>query len=206
MSERDGRGLNHDDSPAGGGGLQLPDELKRLEAQLSTLVPLRDRLERERLAFLAGQASVAESTELPRTLLGMRLNHEAWPAAFAGMTAVAASLLGLLITQMASVEQPSFAPIRIAGSDTAPRTEENREVRNVLSTSDVYRLDIDDLLARGDAVSAGRSGRLDTVPGDLPTRPELTPTSWEQVLEGFRSGGPSSNDSSNLHPIRGVQS
>ena len=73
-------------------------DLSELEAALAALVPRAERLNRDRLMFLAGQASVeskngqpgspASATARPRRRAGW-----AWPAAFATMTGVAASLL-----------------------------------------------------------------------------------------------------------------
>ncbi|NQT14713.1 MAG: hypothetical protein HQ582_18295 [Planctomycetes bacterium] len=71
-------------------GEELPPELKAVEAELADLCPREDRLDRERLAFLAGQASVAGRTG--RTAW-------AWPASLAGMTAVAATLLVILLVR-----------------------------------------------------------------------------------------------------------
>jgi hypothetical protein len=67
---------------------ELPPELKAMEAELSALRPRDDRLDRERLVFLAGRASTAGRPAMGRW---------AWPAAFAGMTAVAAGLLVALV-------------------------------------------------------------------------------------------------------------
>jgi hypothetical protein len=67
---------------------ELPPELKAMEAELSALRPRDDRLDRERLVFLAGQASTADRPAMGRW---------AWPAAFAAMTAVAAGLLVALV-------------------------------------------------------------------------------------------------------------
>ena len=41
-----------------------PHELKSFEAKLAALVPRDDRLDRERLAFLAGQASMTDFVSL----------------------------------------------------------------------------------------------------------------------------------------------
>jgi len=62
-----------------------PEDLKALEAALAALVPRGDRLDRDRLMFLAGQAAGSQ----PRAAR----HRWAWPAAFSAMTAAAASLL-----------------------------------------------------------------------------------------------------------------
>lgn len=74
---------------------ELPAELKAIEAELASLVPRTDELDRERLIFMAGQASAQKATMLPGAFLG----RMAWPAATATMTAVAASLLVILVMQ-----------------------------------------------------------------------------------------------------------
>ena len=69
---------------------ELPPELKAIEAELAALSPREDRLDRQRLIFLAGQASAAGR--------GGRSGW-AWPASLAGMTAVAATLLVMLLVR-----------------------------------------------------------------------------------------------------------
>jgi len=69
-------------------------ELKGLEAQLCRLRPRTDRLDRDRLLFLAGQAA-AEHPKVPRE--PNRLPGWAWPTSFVGMTSVAAALLCMLV-------------------------------------------------------------------------------------------------------------
>lgn len=74
---------------------ELPAELKVIEAELAALVPRTDGLDRERLIFLAGQASAQSAT-------ASRGGHAVamiWPMATAAMTAVAASLLVVLLTR-----------------------------------------------------------------------------------------------------------
>jgi hypothetical protein len=69
-------------------------ELSELEAALAALAPRAERLNRDRLMFLAGQASVepkisqAAQPQLP--------SRWAWPVAFAAMSGIAASLLAAL--------------------------------------------------------------------------------------------------------------
>ncbi len=69
-----------------------PEDLKALEAALAALVPRGDRLDRDRLMFLAGQTAASQ----PGAALSRRW---AWPAAFSAMTAVAASLLAVLVVR-----------------------------------------------------------------------------------------------------------
>jgi hypothetical protein len=98
---------------------ELPD-LKAIREALGSLVPRRDRLDRERLMFLAGQASREPNEEgaadaadghlnatpglfvVSRQIAlhagnGRRPHRWGWPAAFAGMSTVAAGLLVALV-------------------------------------------------------------------------------------------------------------
>ena len=88
--------MNHDhgghpSQPAPGDPAR-PQALGALEAQLATLRPREDRLDRERLMFLAGQASVAAARQ-PLSA-GRRW---AWPVSFGAMTTAAAVLLVLTV-------------------------------------------------------------------------------------------------------------
>jgi hypothetical protein len=73
----------------------LPPELKAIEAELASLRPRTDRLDRERLIFLAGQQSVVGG----QISTAKHAGRWAWPAAFSAMTAVAASLLVALLVR-----------------------------------------------------------------------------------------------------------
>jgi hypothetical protein len=112
---------------------------------LSSLVPRTDRLDRDRLMFLAGQQSgvvgrVGQAqrrpTDLSETADGgmpdggsaLRLTHPtrtrwAWPAAFAAMTAVAAALAILLAIQPALPNAGSNpkSPVASANDRKPPR-------------------------------------------------------------------------------------
>ncbi|MGA2064785.1 MAG: hypothetical protein ABSG86_07440 [Thermoguttaceae bacterium] len=88
---------------------QLP-ELTAFEAALAALAPRVERFDREQLIFRAGRASALRGTTRPRR----RWAGWGWPAAFAAMTAVAASLLVMLCARPAPnaavrLEQPEAA-------------------------------------------------------------------------------------------------
>ncbi len=76
-----------------------------LEAALGALVPRTERLNRDRIMFLAGQASVQSKNSQPAIPPGTTgPQHRAgwaWPAAFTTMTGVAASLLMALVIRPA---------------------------------------------------------------------------------------------------------
>jgi hypothetical protein len=67
-------------------------DLSEFEAALGALVPRAERLDRERLMFLAGQASVELQNSQPGTTRQSRARW-AWPAACTTMTGIAAALL-----------------------------------------------------------------------------------------------------------------
>jgi len=73
---------------------ELPPELEAIEGELRSLRPRDDRLDRERLAFLAGQSSV-----IGRPTGRGAAARWAWPGACAGMTAVAAALSVALVVR-----------------------------------------------------------------------------------------------------------
>jgi hypothetical protein len=72
---------------------ELRPDLKSLEAELALLCPRTDRLSRDRLMFLAGQASAA-GRAVGRKPFGAAWG---WPAALGALTAAAASLLTVLL-------------------------------------------------------------------------------------------------------------
>jgi hypothetical protein len=73
----------------------LNDELAAVEAALGSVGPGPSRLDRDRVMFLAGRASLAK----PPVGRAHRNRRWAWPAAFSAMTAVAATLLVILVAQ-----------------------------------------------------------------------------------------------------------
>ncbi|MFH1267357.1 MAG: hypothetical protein ABIK89_16660, partial [Planctomycetota bacterium] len=84
---------------------ELSPELKAIEAELAALSPREDRMNRERLVFLAGRASVGGRVAGRGSLVA----GWAWPASTAGMTAVAATLLVMLLVRP---EPPAVERIR----------------------------------------------------------------------------------------------
>ncbi len=80
-----------------------PLELKAIEAALAALVPTAGGLDRDRLMYLAGRASVLATGEA-------RKFRWAWPIATAAMTAVAAALLAVVSLRLAD---PAPRPLEI---------------------------------------------------------------------------------------------
>jgi len=92
--------------------------LSELEAALAALVPRMEGINRDRLMFLAGQASVepvGQIANLPEVRQIKNLSHF-WPAAFAAMTAIAASLLVALIIRPAPQATGQGAEQKVAVS------------------------------------------------------------------------------------------
>ena len=120
---------------------QLSPHIQALEAQLAALRPREDRLDRERLMFLAGQASVVQSH---RPAFARR--RRAWTVSI-GATVAAALLLSLVLRP------------RPNASDRATRSSAYRAVGSVqlgasLSPSDERILRVGMPPARVDQVTA----------------------------------------------------
>jgi hypothetical protein len=95
MSEKEQSQAKHTEHLTPGGEADLPPELKAIEAELAALRPRSNRLDRERLIFLAGQQAATEGKIDPV----YRHTARHWPAGFAAMTAVASVLLVMLLIQ-----------------------------------------------------------------------------------------------------------
>jgi hypothetical protein len=170
-----------DEKLTGNAAGDMPRDLKALEARIAQLVPQSGRLDRERLMFLAGQASVV-STDPQVSLLGLHLSARAWPRAFVAMSAVAAALFVMLLTR------PSLSDSSLAGHSSVAdidRTVESgrrhfgelgHRQGDVLSVADAHRDDVEDRLAKRESGS-----REITLDEDLGGQ-VLTPSSWEQLI------------------------
>ena len=124
--------------------------LTPLEAALAALTPRAERLDRERLMFLAGRASVlgdrgqgataglsgsGHDSTAGQASRGTRPPHTrqvrwAWPTAFAAMTAVAAGLLVALVIQSGRHAAPAISvpSDSVAGNgDRQPTTSPRRD-------------------------------------------------------------------------------
>jgi hypothetical protein len=180
---------------------ELSNELRQFAAELSRLQPRDDRLDRERLAFFAGQASVANIRSRPRRTRGLRLESRMWPAAFAAMSAVAATLLFLLVTRPDMPNVPSIA--------TNDRIQFKQKIsgdlhygsRGVLTTQDVHSGDLEARLAKLEAEQKelGASTRFDER-----TSPVFTPAAWRQAVDEVDSPKPLPQKSSTLSSNQGI--
>jgi hypothetical protein len=162
-------------------------DLKAVEAALASLAPSTGRLDRDRLMYLAGEAAAlsrfAQSKPAPshiaQTVSTVRgrvpLRRWAWPAAFSTMSAVAATLLAMLMSrpEPAVIPQIVYVPVdqptavddstesSMAGSETpiqvGPRHKEQMGNERRPAEGDYLRLR-DQVLALGlDSWSSGRS-------------------------------------------------
>jgi hypothetical protein len=193
----------NDDNPSDLSSWELPRELKSFEARLSALSPRDDRLDRERLAFLAGQASVIHDSDRPTKVLGLRLGSRGWPTAFAGMTVVAASLLVALVMQPDAAKHPTSFVNR-ALNEAAPPASELADGRAVLTARDAQWGDVEVRLAQ---LAADRVNSRELPPSsDDRDVPVLTPNSWQRVIGEGKPLAPSPSGASNDSQYRGVNS
>lgn len=183
---------------------ELPADLMRIEDHLASLRPRQDRLDRERLLFLAGRASAA--VPQPAWRCGLNLEHRAWPAAFAAMTAIAAMLFGLLVSRPAVVEQPGAHSNVADAFGPALRRPGEPERQGVLLASDAYRVDIEHLLAQRDYPEDDPSMPSPSLPDGHRDRPTLTPRDWRRLIDAPAAVAPGTNESSCLCPHQGAHS
>lgn len=183
-------------------GQPLNDELKQFATDLSRLRPRDDRLDRERLAFIAGQASVVASSDRRLKVLGLPLESRVWPAAFASMSAIAAALLVALLMRP---EGPGTR--QTAANDLVPRALQQPIVqpsidRDLFTTRDVRLSNIQSRLAKRDFDQTDSHNSMPLAPErDIPI---LTPSAWHQVIDNTKSTNPSTDDSSSLFRNRGA--
>lgn len=158
-------------------------DLAPLEAALSSLLPRAARIDRDRLMFLAGQTARQTASgghEPPGDPVEQfdnvqSLRSRAWPAAFAAMTALAASLFVLLVNRPEPqvieriVRVPIEAPLAAATSpnsgeldryaiDREPWTIEPRDLQ---THGESY------LHARDQALAFGLDSWMQTRPGQV---------------------------------------
>jgi hypothetical protein len=195
----------NDDSADHGSTHERSIGLQSFEARLAQLSPRGDRLDRERLIFLAGQASVANE-DFGRLPPGVAWHsHAGWPAAFATMSAVAATLLVMLIMRSAGTNDLATSSRDAKFTDrivTSPQQTISRAVagtQSILSARDARFGAIEDLFV---ARSQERAAWPET--DDRNTRP-LTPSAWQEVTDEMQPLAPPAG-SSNLLLYRGMNS
>jgi hypothetical protein len=179
----------------------MSNELQRFAVELARLQPRSDRLDRERLAFLAGQASVVSERSRSAKSFGVRLESRAWPAAFAAMTTIAATLLWMLLTRPDAPGVPSIAT-NVHVQDRPSYSIESIGNRTVLTTHDVRLVDIETRMAKLDAHH--NSAEAPPSAADDPARPVYTPSAWEQVIDETEPTKPLPRKSSSYRLDQGI--
>jgi hypothetical protein len=162
-------------------------ELKSFEARLASLVPRDDRLDRERLMILIGQASERAGSEpSPSPSLKGRGNVRAWQAAFGAMSAVAATLLCMLVMRPAENGLARSGDVAKRDVEVSPPEAEingpSDDGMEILVVRDVYSGDIEGRLLR----LSTTSGATDA-PIQQSKRPALTPAGWRRVFDSSTS-------------------
>jgi hypothetical protein len=121
------------------GSREIAPALKAFEAALASLVPRADRLDRDRLMFLAGQQSRVSTAHQYQSGAGLRSwwakptlrirSTWAWPAAFSAMATVAAVLAILLAIRPAvpSADSSRDSAVVSAKDQKPPRDVPARE-------------------------------------------------------------------------------
>ncbi len=158
---------------------ELNDELAHIEAALATVGPGPSRLQRDRVMYLAGRASAGPATQ-------RRTTGWAWPAAFGAMTAVAATLLAMVVAH----PQAHVA-------DHSERSVENQPLAaNVLTRrddldgsmdEDIKRPPLDDSYLRelDRVVALGREPWASTDPSPANQRHTVPLKPYPQLLESL---------------------
>jgi len=140
--------------------LGVPPELKAIEAELAALAPRDDRLNRERLLFLAGQASVRDAAVHHRA----SVRRWMWPSSFAAMTTVAAVLFVMLLArpEPALVERIVYVPSRPSPASAPDEMNADHDVEQRGEAEYVQSV------SSGDAFSYGLATRQPSLRGNLP--------------------------------------
>jgi hypothetical protein len=104
--------------------VELPEELKSIETALRQLTPLGSQLNRDRLMYMAGQASAGQALS-PASTTGRpwwkaAANRNLWPLATAALALVCITLGGLLISQRSDM--------RLVYVERTPTESENSSV------------------------------------------------------------------------------
>lgn len=196
----------------------LSKHLKAFEAELVSLRPNENRLNREQMIFLAGQASVSNAESGSSKLLGMNMESKAWPAAFAAMTAIAAMLLVMVVQVPQNLVNASPTPSQkttvleeppqIAKDSRIPESSpaiahNHVSNRNILTVSSARFGNLETLLAASASYRPEQSDSNETINKN---HPKLTPANWNHF---FQDKQPSisfpNKSSSHIHSL-GVHS
>jgi hypothetical protein len=182
----------------------LPHELQSFEARLARLAPRDDRLDRQRLAFLAGQASMSAETVQTSPPRHDWRRHPAWPAAFAGMSALAATFLAILLSRPVMTESPTRHLRNFTASDRVEAkpmtTKTPDQIAGTLSPRSALYEDVEAMLSDPVDLTMGWPNAFERA-----DRPTLTPTSWQEFSESPTTTNPPAS-SIFRRKNRGIQS
>jgi hypothetical protein len=120
-------------------------------------------------------------------LLGVPVESRAWPAAFATMTAIAASLFIALLVRPNTIQLPTSMT---TGSNThrpAPLSIELQRNQEVLAVRDAHSDNFETRLAGRATKQASQDFLLHTFDNETSV---LTPGSWQQLIGDPKSGDP----------------
>jgi hypothetical protein len=179
---------------------ELTPDLEAIERQLARLAPVPLSIDRDRLMFEAGRASVAQPRRLGYIAVPSRVGARFWPIATATMTAASVLLATMLVWQRQSamvVDQPISSDVVVRAPKKAKSTAPNSvrpEVTNAF-VSGLPRSTTGYLGVRNIALAQGigalqptmtanvepRSRNLDAPPAKQPTSREL----MDQLLPGY---------------------
>ncbi len=162
-------------------------ELKSFEARLASLSPRDDRLDRERLMFLMGQASERAGSEpSPNPSLTGRGNVRGWQAAFGAMSAIAVTLMCMLVMRPAENSLARSGAMAKKQVELSPQEAEingpSDDGMRILVVRDVYSGDFEGRVQRLSTASGGAD-----VPVEQSKRPALTPAGWRRVFDSSTS-------------------
>ena len=106
-----------------GAGLPTPPELRPIEQTLASLAPAPPRVDRDRLMFLAGQASVISDSRPPTSDLRLP-THRAWlwPASTAALAATLLALAVALLVRTAPTETIVYRDRLVTAPAAAPQS------------------------------------------------------------------------------------
>jgi hypothetical protein len=154
---------------------ELPGELKALEAALGGLKPAAGAIDRDRLMYLAGRASLERSS---------RISRFAWPLAAAALFVVSVTLGGRLYALSGRLEQ-------VAQNEHSPAVE-NRQVAGGGLPRESVALSMPRVQAAGGGSldyiqlrSAVLSGGVDALPGQTVQPPTGAAATLPTLRDAF---------------------
>ncbi|HZZ28679.1 MAG TPA: hypothetical protein VFE46_11810 [Pirellulales bacterium] len=163
---------------------ELPEELKAIEAALRQLAPQTAKLDRDRLMYLAGQASVrcsAPQTQVAgKARLRLNFRRNGWQLATAALVLVTITLGGLLLKSNQSERRVVYMDRLRAENFVAAASYPRAESFNLAQSS--AGMDADYFQLRKLALTRG----IDALPTTPAVSHMVVPQSTPQVLPTLR--------------------